>query len=965
VDLIEDFVRQHRADVAPGVETALKVYDLNGFLARVFDRVASDVRGATVGFNLPFDLSRLAFGVGEGRKAFAGGFSMKLFSYEKDGELFVDPYRPRVGINNIDSKRALLGLTAGWAGEQDADREAKVDEEPKGQLYGPLLDLRTLAFALTNESHSLETACKAFGIPYTKRPVELGVVSTESLSYCREDVAATAALYGKLLAEYSRHPIDLPPARAYSPASIGKAYLRAMGVRPRLRQQPDFPSERLGQAMVAYYGGRAECRIRKRAVPVAYVDFLSMYPTVCTLMGLWQLLTCEQIEVNDATDEVTELLATVTLDDCFDREWWRQLVCLVRVQPDGDLLPVRAKYADHATWQIGLNPLQSREPLWYTLADCVASTLLAGRPPRVVEAIRVTPSANRMTTLQQTALRSSVTVDPREPDADFFRTLIEQRRQLDQHVELPEEERDLLDEFLKVLANSTSYGIFVELNQRHRKRRLKETLYGLAGEFQARVQHPERPGEFAFPPIAAAIAGAARLMLALLERLVRDSGGSYAFCDTDSMAIVSTPEQILISCPGGGCRTEQGEEAVRTLSFADVEAIRRRFRSLNPYDLKLVDESILELEDENFRSETKGPQQLYCYAISAKRYVLFNYDDGVPTIRKYSEHGLGHLLNPVDPEAGKNWILNVWQQLLAQHLAIEYPAPAWLDRPAIGRITVSTPELLKPFESLNDGKPYDEWVKPFNFLLTAHVAPFGHPAGADPAHFQLIGPWERDPTQWLDLAWIDRYTGRRLRIRTTDDWADFDGIANVKNMAQVLADYSVRREPKSAGPDGRPCQRDTIGLLQRRPVVACTITHIGKEANNLDEIEAQLIHDPDDAISDYPDDRRAPWKSLVLPVLRQIPTHEIEKATGLNRSTIKRHKSGQTKPHIATRAKLTRVAANFARRELEQSGFRPPPGDLAALCAYGSTLRPRCGERVPASTIRRPFANLDDDPLGD
>src|SRR5262249_24922265 len=160
------------------------------------------------------------------------------------------------------------------------------------------------------------------------------------------------------------------------------------------------------------------------------------------------------------------------------------------------------------------------------------------------------------------------------------------------------------------------------------------------------------------------------------------------------------------------------------------------------------------------------------------------------------------------------------------HLELEHQPPVWLDRPAIGRITVSNPELLKPFTSLNSSKTYDDQVMPFNFLLTAHVAPFGHPEHVDPTHFQLIAPWERNPARWLDLDWIDRYTGELYRIRTTDEMTDFTGIATVKNMAHVLADYAVRREPKSAGPDGRPCRRDATGLLQRRPVVACTITHI-------------------------------------------------------------------------------------------------------------------------------------------
>src|SRR3989337_1731751 len=99
-------------------------------------------------------------------------------------------------------------------------------------------------------------------------------------------------------------PLSLDPGQAYSPASIGRAYLRAMGIRPILERQSDFPKPILGHAMVAYYGGWPEVRIRRVPVPVVYVDFLSMYPTVCTLMGLWRLLTSERIDVEDATDDM-------------------------------------------------------------------------------------------------------------------------------------------------------------------------------------------------------------------------------------------------------------------------------------------------------------------------------------------------------------------------------------------------------------------------------------------------------------------------------------------------------------------------------------------------------------------------------------------------------------------------------------------------------------------------------------
>ena len=61
--------------------------------------------------------------------------------------------------------------------------------------------------------------------------------------------------------------------------------------------------------MTAYYGGRTEVRVRRTIVPVVYTDFLSMYPTVNVLMGLWDLLIAERLEIEDATADVRSLLA--------------------------------------------------------------------------------------------------------------------------------------------------------------------------------------------------------------------------------------------------------------------------------------------------------------------------------------------------------------------------------------------------------------------------------------------------------------------------------------------------------------------------------------------------------------------------------------------------------------------------------------------------------------------------------
>jgi len=48
---------------------------------------------------------------------------------------------------------------------------------------------------------------------------------------------------------------------------------------------------------------------------------------------------------------------------------------------------------------------------------------------------------------------------------------------------------------------------------------------------------------------------------------------------------------------------------------------------------------------------------------------------------------------------------------------------------------VSSPFILGPFEHLNEGNPYSQQIKPFNFLLSCHVRPFGYPVGLIPTNF--------------------------------------------------------------------------------------------------------------------------------------------------------------------------------------------------------------------------------------
>src|SRR5207253_1294623 len=109
---------------------------------------------------------------------------------------------------------------------------------------------------------------------------------------------------------------------------------------PILERLQDFLRDVLAAAMEAYYGGRAECRIRHLAVPVVHLDFVSMYPTVNALMKLWSFHIAERIEIEDSTDKTRSLLEAIDVEGCLDPGLWPILSTLVLVEPDDDVLPV-------------------------------------------------------------------------------------------------------------------------------------------------------------------------------------------------------------------------------------------------------------------------------------------------------------------------------------------------------------------------------------------------------------------------------------------------------------------------------------------------------------------------------------------------------------------------------------------------------------------------------------------------
>ena len=778
-----------------------------------------------VGFNLPFDLTRLARGWPEGKK---NEWSLVLVRYKDGNE---NPHYPRVLIDPIDSKKSFISFTAEWVPKKGKAMPTKINKSR-------FLDLRTLLFALFNQPLALKKACeleafKKYNLPQKIDHTPTGKVSIEEIKYARQDVRCTAALLNAAKQEFDLHPIPISPDRAYSPASIAKGYLEAMNIDPP-EEKFDVSLRNLGIAMGSFMGGRSETRIRLEEVPVVPVDFTSEYPSTCVLLGLWDILTAQSLSFDDATKQVQKLLSRITLVECFRPEMWSDLRFFALVKPKKHILPVRTMY-NGSTPNIGNNYLTSSKSIWIAGPDLIASAIQTGSAPEVIRAIRVVPHGKQKL-MRPVNLRGMVEINPYEDD--LFKRTIEQRK-------LHKSDKDLYF-WLKVFANSM-YGFFAEINPEPTPERKPIQIHVYSGEDDyipsKRIHVKEKQGHWYAPYLASLITAGGRLLLAMLETSVTSAGGTHAWADTDALAIVSSKK-------GGSLRHIPGCKGIRALPWKTVEQITAKFEDLNPYEVKDVDIRLLNLVDANYQNFDPGlpRRQLLGFSIAAKRYTLYERKGDEVSIVDPKAHGLGYLHPPSDSRKNwhdsheaPRWIYEFWEYLLRIALRLEGKPPSWRTRPQMMRMTVTTFNVLK---SLHEW----EGFRPYNFFLLPILADGGYPANINPERFRLVAPFESDQTKWERLTCInigDSRDRRRYRLTTSFTSPEFGEKAVVDTFENLFYRYMQHAEAKSLGPDGIPCKPDTRGLLLRSHIIAGRHRRIGKESDRRweegDDLESLLF----------------------------------------------------------------------------------------------------------------------------
>ncbi|WP_393970981.1 hypothetical protein OXIME_001228 [Oxyplasma meridianum] len=331
-------------------------------------------------------------------------------------------------------------------------------------------------------------------------------------------------------------------------------------------------------------------------------------------------------------------------------------ICLIKTKED--ISPIRMEYSGQAK-NIGINYLTSDKEIWYTIQDVIASKILTGKSPEIIKAITFHPDSI------QAELKDvniyDITINK---DENFIRKVIEERIKIKK--EKPEN-WDQLQLILKIIANATSYGIYIEENQETIETKMDIKVYSTE-QFTYHTDNIERIGEYFNPIMATLITSSARLILAIAE-YITESNGYIAYCDTDSVFV--KPEI--------------------------VKQLQEFFKTLNPYS---IETEMFKIEEDD---EKKPLDNVLFYGISAKRYCLY---DNFNNIRKYSSHGLGHLKDIDSKE--------VWKSILTNNYNY------FNNKIAVSQITASKPSILKRFKKMNENKELNKKIKPYNFILAGN-----------------------------------------------------------------------------------------------------------------------------------------------------------------------------------------------------------------------------------------------------
>lgn len=246
-----------------------------------------------------------------------------------------------------------------------------------------------------------------------------------------------------------------------------------------------------------------------------------------------------------------------------------------------------------------------------------------------------------------------------------------------------------------------------------------------------------------------------------------------------------------------------------------------------------------------------------------------------------------------------SWIEDLWRSVIEETIDQAFREPEWADYPALGRLTITRPELLKPFAEHNRLYP-NQAVRPHSFVSVAYQKPF-----ARAEKLRLFAPFV-SPAQALAVPWYELRSGEQVGI-TTEDLRGAVDVArvSVRTYGEIARAYRARPESKFLEAEGGPCLASSIGTLVRRSLETEQAEYIGKEGNLLDRrVEGVGVVSEVQALYQDPAD----FGRFIVPILRGLPRERVAAAAGISERAVRDLLALRRTPRRAHREALIRLA---------------------------------------------------------
>ncbi len=251
-----------------------------------------------------------------------------------------------------------------------------------------------------------------------------------------------------------------------------------------------------------------------------------------------------------------------------------------------------------------------------------------------------------------------------------------------------------------------------------------------------------------------------------------------------------------------------------------------------------------------------------------------------------------------------SWIEDLWRSVVEETIDQAFREPEWADYPALGRLTITRPELLKPFAEHNRLYP-TQAVRPHSFVSVAYQKPF-----ARGEKLRLFAPFV-SPARALAVPWYELRSGCQVNITLSDPRGIIDlDLVPVRSYGEVAHAYAGRPESKFLAPGGGPCLKDSSGPLLRRRIEARQAEYIGKEGNLLNR-RAEGLGAAGEVQALYEDP--ADFERFIVPALRGFPRADIAAAAGVSERAVRDLLAGRSRPRQSHLEALARLASRHLR----------------------------------------------------